>query len=128
MRGINRVTLAGNLGRNPELRYAQNGSPIVNMSLATAHWGSPGPGEEPCEVTEWHRIVAFGKTAERCAAWLKKGRGILVEGRIQTRSWADEAGGRRWMTEIVAREVIFLSAPAATFERSEQVVEIEATA
>ncbi|MFP8871991.1 MAG: single-stranded DNA-binding protein [Myxococcota bacterium] len=110
MAGINKAILIGNLGRDPELRYTQNGQAVVNFSLATSeNWMDKG-GERQ-ERTEWHRIVAWGKTGELCAQYLSKGRTVYIEGRIQTRDWEDKEGMKRQTTEINATTVQFLGGP-----------------
>ncbi|MBG95091.1 MAG: single-stranded DNA-binding protein [Chloroflexi bacterium] len=107
MAGVNKAILIGNLGRDPELRYTQNGQAVVNFTLATSEKWSDRSGEKK-ERTEWHRIVAWGKTGELCAQYLSKGRAVYVEGRIQTRDWEDKEGNKRKTTEINASQVTFL--------------------
>lgn len=107
MAGVNKVILVGNLGRDPELRYTQSGQAVANFSIATTeNWNSKEGKRE--ERTEWHRIVAWGKTAELCAQYLSKGRSVYVEGRIQSREWEDREGQNRKTTEIVAQTIQFL--------------------
>jgi single-strand DNA-binding protein len=111
MAGINKVILIGNLGRDPELRYTQSGQAVVNFSLATSeNWTDKGSGER-VERTEWHRIVAWGRTGELCAQYLSKGRTVYIEGRLQTRDWEDREGNKRTTTEINAQTVQFLGGP-----------------
>ncbi len=110
MAGVNKVILIGNLGRDPELRYTQNGQAVVNFSLATSENWNDRNGER-VERTEWHRIVAWGKTAELCAQYLAKGRTVYIEGRLQTREWEDKEGNKRTTTEINANTVQFLGGP-----------------
>ena len=110
MAGINKAILIGNLGRDPELRYTQNGQAVVNFSLATSENWTDKSGER-VEKTEWHRIVAWGKTGELCAQYLSKGRTVYIEGRIQTRDWEDKEGVKRQTTEINANTVQFLGGP-----------------
>ena len=110
MAGVNKAILIGNLGRDPELRYTQNGQAVVNFTLATSERWTDKTGEKQ-ERTEWHRIVAWGKTGELCAEYLSKGRNVYIEGRIQTREWEDKEGAKRWTTEINAQTVQFLGAP-----------------
>ena len=107
MAGVNKVILVGHLGRDPELRYTQNGQAVANFSLATSESYSKRDGERE-ERTEWHRIVAWGRLAEICGEYLSKGRQIYIEGRIQTREWEDREGEKRRTTEIVAREMQML--------------------
>ena len=110
MAGINKAILIGNLGRDPELRYTQNGQAVVNFTLATSENWTDKSGQR-VDRTEWHRIVAWGKTGELCAQYLSKGRTVYVEGRIQTRDWEDKDGNKRQTTEINAQTVQFLGGP-----------------
>jgi len=107
MAGVNKAILVGNLGRDPELRYTQNGQAVVNFTLATSENWTDKSGER-VERTEWHRIVVWGKTGEMCAQYLSKGRTVYVEGRIQTREWEDKDGNKRYTTEINAQTVNFI--------------------
>jgi len=107
---VNKVILIGRLGADPDVRYSPNGTAIARLSLATNESVPAGEGNWE-ERTEWHRIVAFGKTAESCGNYLSKGRLIYVEGRLQTRQWEDAQGVKRYTTEIVARDVQFLGSP-----------------
>lgn len=107
MAGVNKAILIGNLGRDPELRYTQSGQAVVNFSIATSENWTDKSGEKQ-ERTEWHRIVAWGKTGELCAQYLSKGRTVYVEGRIQTREWEDREGQKRTTTEINAQTVTFI--------------------
>lgn len=107
--GINKVILIGNLGRDPELRYTQNGTAVANFPVATTEvWVKDG---QKNENTEWHRVVAWARLAENCNQYLQKGRQVYVEGRIQTRKWEDRDGNERYTTEIIARDVQFLGGP-----------------
>lgn len=107
MASVNKVILVGNLGRDPELRYTQSGQAVANFTLATTERFSNREGERQ-ERTEWHRIVAWGRTAELCAQYLAKGRSVYIEGRLQTREWEDKEGQKRRTTEITAQSVQFL--------------------
>jgi single-strand DNA-binding protein len=107
MASVNKVILVGNLGRDPELRYTQGGQAVANFTLATNERFSSKDGEKQ-ERTEWHRIVAWGRTGELCAQYLAKGRSVYLEGRLQTREWEDKEGQKRRTTEIVATTVQFL--------------------
>jgi single-strand DNA-binding protein len=107
MASVNKVILIGNLGRDPELRYTQGGQAVANFTLATSERFSTKDGEKQ-ERTEWHRIVAWGRTGELCAQYLSKGRSVYIEGRLQTREWEDKEGQKRKTTEIVANTVQFL--------------------
>ena len=106
-RGVNKAILLGNLGKDPEVRYTQSGSAVSNFSLATTERRKQG--EEWVDHTEWHNIVVFGKTAENCGQYLQKGSQVYLEGRIQTRKWDDKDGKTKYMTEVVAFDVQFLS-------------------
>ena len=106
-RGVNKAILLGNLGKDPEVRYTQSGSAVANFSIATTERRKQG--EEWVDHTEWHNIVVFGKTAENCGQYLQKGSQIYLEGRIQTRKWEDRDGNTKYMTEVVAFDVQFLS-------------------
>jgi len=101
-RGVNKVILIGNLGRDPEVRYTTNGTAVANFTLATnERWVDHASGERK-ERTEWHRIVVFGKQAEIAGEYLRKGRQVYVEGSLQTRDWTDREGNKRYTTEIRA--------------------------
>jgi len=107
MVGVNKVILIGNLGRDPELRYTPAGSPVTKFTLATSMRWKDREGQQQ-ERTDWHNIVAFGRQAEICNEYLKKGSPVYVEGRIQTRSYDDKNGNKRYITEIIARSVQML--------------------
>lgn len=107
-RGINKVILVGNLGKDPEVRYTTSGSAVTNITVATAEsWNDKATGEKQ-ERTEWHRIVFFGRLAEIAGEYLKKGRQVYVEGGLRTRKWQDQNGQDRYTTEIVANEMQML--------------------
>ena len=106
--GVNKVILIGHLGADPEMRYTPSGAGVCEFRLATSESWKDKNGQRQ-ERTEWHRIVVWGKMAEICSKYLAKGRQVFIEGRIQTRSWDDKEGQKRYMTEIVANEVQFLS-------------------
>lgn len=107
MASINKAILVGNLGADPELRYTPSGQAVANMSVATNRVFTTKDGKQQRE-TSWHRIVVWGKQAENCKEYLAKGRQVYVEGRLQTRSWEDKEGNRRFVTEVVAHSVQFL--------------------
>ena len=107
MASLNKVILIGNLGRDPGLRYTASGQPVATFTLATNEAWTNRNGERE-ERTEWHRIVAWGKLAERCSEYLAKGRQVYVEGRLQTREWEDKEGGKRRTTEINAQQLLML--------------------
>ena len=104
---INKVILVGRLGADPEVRYTQDGTMVTNFRLATDEARKDRSGERITK-TEWHRIVTFGKLAEICGNYLSKGRLVYIEGRIQTRSWEDNEGTKRYTTEIVAQNMQML--------------------
>jgi single-strand DNA-binding protein len=107
-RGVNKVILIGNLGKDPEIRYTQKGTAVANFTVATTEsWGG-GDGSEKQEKTEWHNIVAWARLAEICNQYLQKGRQVYIEGRIQTRKWDDKEGNTRYTTEIVAQNMQML--------------------
>jgi len=108
MAGINKVILIGRLGQDPEVRYTPDGTAVANFSIATSEeWKDKNSGEKR-ERTEWHRIVAWRRLGEICGEYLSKGRQVYIEGRIQTRSWEDKDGNKRYTTEIIASDVQFL--------------------
>jgi single-strand DNA-binding protein len=106
-RGVNKVILIGNLGGDPELRSTPSGTSVATFTLATNENWTDKDGSKQ-ERTEWHRIVTWGKLAEICGQYLRKGRQVYIEGRLQTRSWEDKQGNQRKTTEIVAREMQML--------------------
>jgi single-strand DNA-binding protein len=107
-RGINKVILVGNLGGDPEVRYTASGSAVTNINMATSEsWRDKQSGEMQ-ERTEWHRVVMFGKLAEIAGEYLKKGRQVYVEGKLQTRKWQGQDGQDRYTTEVVANEMQML--------------------
>jgi single-strand DNA-binding protein len=111
MASVNKVILIGNLGRDPEMRYTQGGQAVTNFTIATTeNWTDKTSGQKQ-EKTEWHRIVAWGKTGELCAQYLAKGRSVYIEGRLQTREWEDKEGIKRYTTEVTANNVQFLGGP-----------------
>jgi len=107
-RGINKVILIGNLGRDPETRYTQGGSAVTNLRLATSEsWRDKQTGEQQ-ERTEWHTVVCFARLAEIAGEYLRKGSKVYIEGRLQTRKWQDQSGQDRYSTEIVANDMQML--------------------
>jgi len=106
-RGLNKVMVIGNMGRDPELRYTPSGKPVTSFSLASSRsWIAPD-GERR-EETEWFNVVAWGNLAEICNQILCKSQQVYIEGRLQTRSWEDDRGQRHFRTEVVANEMIIL--------------------
>ena len=100
MASVNKVILLGNLGRDPETRYTTGGDAVTNLNIATSEQWKDKNGEKQ-ERTEWHRVVLFGRQAEVAAEYLKKGRSVYVEGRLQTRKYTDKDGVEKYSTEIV---------------------------
>ena len=106
-RGINKVILIGNLGRDPETRYTQGGGPVTNFSVATSeNWRDKGSGEQQ-ERTEWHNVVCFGRLAEIAGEYLKKGSKVFIEGSLRTSNW-EKDGQKHYRTEIMARDLQML--------------------
>src|SRR3989338_1068547 len=115
---VNKVILIGRLGQNPEVRYTPSGAAVANFSVATNENWTDKSGQKQ-ERTEWHRVVVWGKLAELCGQYLAKGRQVYLEGRLQTRSWDDKEGVKRYTTEIVAQTVQFLGGPREKGENKE---------
>jgi len=106
-RGLNKVMLIGNLGRDPEMRYTPSGRPVTSFSIAASRtWNTP-EGERR-EETEWFNVVAWGPLAEICKSHLTKGQQVYIEGRLQTRRWEDAEAKKHFSTEVVANEMIIL--------------------
>ena len=115
-RGINKAILIGNLGQDPEVRYAPSGAAVCNMTLATNEsWKDKDSGDRH-ERTEWHRLVFFGRLAEIVHEYLHKGSQIYVEGRIQTRKWNTQSGEERTTTEIIVSDMQILGSRSNTAE------------
>ena len=106
-RGLNKVMVIGQVGRDPEMRYMPNGKAVTSFSVATSRSWTNSEGER-CEETEWFNVVAWGNLAEICKQHLRKEQQVYVEGRLQTRSWEDREGKRFFRTELVANEMIML--------------------
>jgi len=107
MASVNKAILIGNLGKDPELRYTPGGQAVTNFSIATAERWKDKDGQNQ-QRTEWHNIVAWGRQAEVANEYLKKGSPVYIEGRIQTRSWEDKDGNKKYITEIVTRRLQLL--------------------
>jgi single-strand DNA-binding protein len=122
MRGVNKAILIGNLGKDPELRYLPSGQAVTKFSLATNLKRKDKNGQVQ-DITDWHNIVTFGRTAEICNQYLKKGSPIFLEGRIQTRSYDDRDGNKKWITEIIAQSVQMLGRKGGTEEEAPDEVE-----
>ncbi|CUT16991.1 MULTISPECIES: single-stranded DNA-binding protein [Candidatus Ichthyocystis] len=109
MASMNKVMLIGHLAADPEVRFTSNGDPVANIRLATSSsWKDKTTGEKK-EQTEWHRVIFFGRLAEIAGEYLKKGKMVYIEGRLQTRKWQDQSGQDRYTTEIIASEMNMLS-------------------
>jgi single-strand DNA-binding protein len=106
-RGLNKVMIIGNLGRDPEMRYTPNGHPVTTFSVATSRSWNTANGERHSE-TEWFNVVIWGNQAETCKQYLTKGQQVYIEGRLQTRHWEDKEGVKHSTVEIVASEMIML--------------------
>jgi len=122
MRGVNKVILIGNLGRDPEIRYTTSGQAVANFTVATTEVRTNKDGKRD-EFTEWHRIVAWGRLAEICGEYLSKGKTVYVEGTLRTRTWEDKEGKKRWTTEVVAQNMQMLGGPSG--EKSASTSEVE---
>jgi single-strand DNA-binding protein len=107
MRGVNKVILVGNLGRDPEVRYTRNGTAVATLNIATTETWTDQNGQRQ-DRTEWHRVVAWSKLAEIVKEYLSKGQQVYIEGKLQTRSWDDRDGNKRYTTEIKADQMVML--------------------
>ena len=106
MRGVNKAIILGRAGKDTEVRSTKGGKSVASMSIATdSSWVKDG---EKHEKTEWHKVVAWGKLAEIAGDYVHKGKQVYIEGRIQTQSWVDEQGNKRYSTEIVADQIVLL--------------------
>jgi len=117
-RGLNKVMIIGNLGRDPEVKYLPSGRAVANFSVATNERYQDKDGNWQ-DSTEWHRVVFFGKTAETVGQYLSKGSSVYIEGRLKTRSW-EQDGQKRYMTEIEGRQMIMLGGRGGQGEGSDQ--------
>lgn len=109
-RGVNRVTLLGNLGSDPEVRQTQSGISVCTLSVATSYSRRDRDTNEWVEETDWHRVVLFRKLAEVAERYLRKGSQVYIEGKLKTRKWQDQDGNNRYNTEVVADEMQMLGA------------------
>lgn len=120
MASVNRVTLIGNLGADPEQRFAPSGDAICNLRIATTEsWKDKATGEKR-DATEWHRVVLFGKIAEVASQYLRKGSQVYIEGKITTRKWTDKDGQDRYTTEIRGHEMKMLGGKSEGSDRPQQ--------
>ncbi|MBN1850344.1 MAG: single-stranded DNA-binding protein [Deltaproteobacteria bacterium] len=122
MASVNKVILIGNLGTDPEVRYTPSGTAVANFNVATNEQWTNKDGEKG-ERTEWHKIVAWGRLGEICGEYLRKGKQVFIEGRIQTRSWEDRDGNKRYTTEIVAQAMQMLGSVDSREGRAQSVEE-----
>jgi single-strand DNA-binding protein len=107
MSSLNKMLLIGHLGKDPEIRYTPDGSPVATFSLATSeNWTDKNGSRQ--EHTEWHNIVAWNKLADLCKKYLTKGRQVYIEGRIRSREWQDREGNKRRTTEVIATQMVLL--------------------
>ncbi len=114
MASVNKVILIGNLGKDPETRYMPNGDAVTNITVATTETWKDKSGEKQ-EKTEWHRVTFYRKLAEIAGEYLKKGRSVYVEGRLETRKWTDKSGVERYTTDVIATDMKMLgSKPGGT--------------
>jgi single-strand DNA-binding protein len=113
---LNKVMLIGRLGRDPEIRYTQSGNAVASFSIATSEYWRDKQGQRQ-EKTEWHDIVAWDRLADQAQSYLRKGSMVYIEGKLQTRSWDDQQGQKKYRTEVVANQVRFLDSREST-ERS----------
>lgn len=119
MRGVNKVIIVGNCGKDPETRYTPSGSAVTNISIATSEsWKDKATGQKQ-ERTEWHNVVFFNRLAEIAGEYLKKGSQCYVEGQLRTRKWQDKQGNDKYTTEIVASEMQMLGGREQTGDRKE---------
>ena len=112
-RGINKVILVGNCGKDPETRYMPSGSAVTNLTIATSEQWTDKQTNQKQERTEWHNVVFFGRLAEIAAEYLRKGSQIYVEGKLQTEKWQDKNGNDRYTTKIIANELQMLGGRAS---------------
>ncbi len=123
-RGLNKVMIIGNLGRDPEMRYTPSGKPVTTFSVATSRAWNTSEGEKRTE-TEWFNVVAWSSLAEICKQYLTKGQQVYIEGRLQTRHWDDQEGNKHTSVEIVANEMIILGERREAGESSSESESIE---
>ena len=116
---VNKVIIVGRLGKDPEMKYTANGTAVANFNLATNYSMKDQDGNF-IDKTEWHRVVVFGRTAEVAGEYLAKGRLVYVEGRLQTRSWEDQNGQKRYTTEVVCSEMQLLGGRGETEPKMEE--------
>lgn len=125
MASLNKAMIIGNVGKDPEIKYTQDGTAKASFSLATSEsWKDKNTGEKK-EITDWHNIVLWGKVAEICAQYVKKGSKVYIEGKSKTRKWQDkETGQDKYITEIIGDRMLLLSGKATTEEAPSQPEEL----
>ncbi len=123
---VNKVILIGRLGKDPEMRYTASGTAVANFSMATNHFTRDQDGNNS-DTTEWHQVVAFGRTAEVASEYLNKGKLVYIEGRLQTRSWDDQNGQKRYKTEVVCSNLQLLGSRAESEMSQDEPAEMEKT-
>src|SRR5215210_4383876 len=128
MRSVNKVMLIGNLTRDPELRHTKEGTPVASFGLATNRNWTEGETDEKREETDFHRIVAWGKLAELCEKYLKKGRKVYVEGRLHSHSWVDSEGFQKAVTEIIIDDMVMLDSKPQENQKEEAAEELNGQA
>jgi single-strand DNA-binding protein len=122
MSSLNKILLIGHLGRDPEIRYTPDGSPVATFSLATSeNWTDKNGSRQ--EHTEWHNIVAWSKLADLCKKYLTKGRQVYIEGRIRSREWTDREGNKRRTTEVIATQMVLLGSRSQSADAGVQPME-----
>jgi len=127
-RGVNKVILVGNLGKDPEVRYMPSGNAVANVTLATTDsWKDKQSGEKQ-ERTEWHNIVFYNRLAEIVGEYLKKGSQVYVEGSLRTRKWQDKSGNDRYTTEVIANEMQMLGSRGGSADYSKSAASAPAPA
>lgn len=117
---INKSTILGYVGKDPEVKATAGGTTIVNLSIATTERGTKGSDGSYADTTEWHRVVLFGKLAETAASFVQKGSLLYIEGRMQTRKWQDQSGNDRYSTEVVGNEMQFIGPKPSTQPQQQQ--------
>ena len=121
MANLNKATLIGRLGHDPEIRYTQSGNAVANATIATNDYWTDKQGEKQ-ERTEWHSLVMWGKLADLAQSYLKKGSQVYVEGRLQTRDWEDQQGQKHYKTEVVVTTMQFLDSRISDSEPAQAAV------
>jgi single-strand DNA-binding protein len=119
MSSLNKILLIGNLGKDPEIRYTPDGSPVATFSLATSESWTDKSGSRQ-EHTEWHTIVAWSRLAELSKRYLSKGRQVYIEGRVRSKDWTDKDGNKRRTTEVVATQMVLLGSRPQGAEAASQ--------